>query len=120
MENLQSYRIKFAIICEGFQYRLDDFRVRVGKVVPINSENLRGIAMEMEYLIISSWKTSHLIMSEFIEILMDTLEKKSLPEQPNKFYITLSWQRLIVEAESSTQMIMENLQSYRINKSPPV
>ena len=28
---------------------------------------------------ISSWKTSHLIMSEFIEILMDTLEKKSLP-----------------------------------------
>ncbi|XP_015055020.1 mediator of RNA polymerase II transcription subunit 20a-like [Solanum pennellii] len=79
MENLQSYRIKFALNCEGFQYRLGDFRVRVGKVVPINSENLRGIVMEMEYLPISSWKTSHLIMSEFLEILKETLGKKSLP-----------------------------------------
>ncbi|XP_025883450.1 mediator of RNA polymerase II transcription subunit 20a-like [Solanum lycopersicum] len=48
MENLQSYRIKFALNCEGFLYRLGDFRVRVGKVVPINSENLRGIVMEFD------------------------------------------------------------------------
>uniref|UniRef100_K4D1A3 Mediator of RNA polymerase II transcription subunit 20 n=1 Tax=Solanum lycopersicum TaxID=4081 RepID=K4D1A3_SOLLC len=77
MENLQSYRIKFALNCEGFLYRLGDFRVRVGKVVPINSENLRGIVMEIEYLRISSWKTSHLIMS--FEILKETLGKKTLP-----------------------------------------
>ncbi|XP_069146114.1 mediator of RNA polymerase II transcription subunit 20a-like [Solanum lycopersicum] len=88
MENLQSYRIKFAHNCEGFQYRLGDFLVRVGKVVPMDSENLRGLLLEilfsveafydMEYLPISSWKTSHLIMSEFFEILKETLGKKSL------------------------------------------
>uniref|UniRef100_A0A3Q7IIE4 Mediator of RNA polymerase II transcription subunit 20 n=1 Tax=Solanum lycopersicum TaxID=4081 RepID=A0A3Q7IIE4_SOLLC len=187
MENLQSYRIKFALNCEGFQYRLGDFRVRVGKVVPMNSENLRGIVMEMEYLPIYSCKTSHLIMSEFFEILKETLGKKSLPghfvhaeqnfsefglsdqytswhtvvqyasilaqmsttmvlkkedgkipfasispcskmhknfpqhflgaslqEQPDKFYMALSRKRRIVEAESSMQTIMANLQSYRI------
>ncbi|KAK6780158.1 hypothetical protein RDI58_022342 [Solanum bulbocastanum] len=64
MENLQSYRMKVAINC---------------KVVPINSENLRGIVMEMEYLPISSWETSHLIMSEFFEIWKKTLGKISLP-----------------------------------------
>uniref|UniRef100_K4D1A0 Mediator of RNA polymerase II transcription subunit 20 n=2 Tax=Solanum lycopersicum TaxID=4081 RepID=K4D1A0_SOLLC len=79
MDNLQSYRIKFPLNCEGFKYRLGDFRVRVGKVVQINFGNLRGIVMEMEYLPISSWKTSHLIMSEFFEILKETLGKKSLP-----------------------------------------
>ncbi|XP_049349833.1 mediator of RNA polymerase II transcription subunit 20a-like [Solanum verrucosum] len=79
MENLQSYRMKLAVNCEGLQYRLGDFRLRVGKVVPINSENLRGIVMEMEYLPISSWETSHLIMSEFFEIWKETLEKRSLP-----------------------------------------
>ncbi|KAH0774037.1 hypothetical protein KY290_011174 [Solanum tuberosum] len=79
MENLQSYRMKLAVNCEGLQYRLGDFRLRVGKVVPINSENLRGIVMEMEYLPISSWETSHLIMSEFFEIWKETLGKRSLP-----------------------------------------
>uniref|UniRef100_K4D1A8 Mediator of RNA polymerase II transcription subunit 20 n=1 Tax=Solanum lycopersicum TaxID=4081 RepID=K4D1A8_SOLLC len=79
MENLQSYIIKLALNCEGFQYRLGDFRVRVGKVVPINSEKLRGIVIEMEYPTISSWKTSHLIISEFFDILKETLGKKSLP-----------------------------------------
>ncbi|WMV59155.1 hypothetical protein MTR67_052540, partial [Solanum verrucosum] len=43
MENLQSYKMKVALNCEGFQYRLGDFRLRVGKIVPINSKNLRGI-----------------------------------------------------------------------------
>ncbi|XP_006350435.1 mediator of RNA polymerase II transcription subunit 20a-like [Solanum tuberosum] len=78
-ENLQSYRMKVAVNREGFQYRLGDFRLRVGKAIPINSENLRGIVMEMEYLPISSWKTSHLIMSEFFEIWKETLGKRSLP-----------------------------------------
>ncbi|KAK4707219.1 hypothetical protein R3W88_033234 [Solanum pinnatisectum] len=63
----------------GFQYRLDDFWLQVGKVVPINSESLRGIVMEMEYLPISSWETSHLIMSEFFEIWKETLGRRSLP-----------------------------------------
>ncbi|WMV46263.1 hypothetical protein MTR67_039648, partial [Solanum verrucosum] len=78
MENLQSYRMKVAVNCEGFQYRLGDFRLRVGKVIPINSETLRGIVMEMEYLSISSWEISHLIMSEFFEIWKETLKKRSL------------------------------------------
>ncbi|WMV59629.1 hypothetical protein MTR67_053014, partial [Solanum verrucosum] len=79
MENLQSYRMKLAVNCEEFQYRLGDFRHRVSKVVPINYENLRGIVMEMEYLPISSWETSHLIMREFFEIWKETLGKRSLP-----------------------------------------
>ncbi|XP_015160566.1 mediator of RNA polymerase II transcription subunit 20a-like [Solanum tuberosum] len=78
MENLQSYIMKLVVNCEGFQYRFGDFRLLVGNVVPINSENLRGIVMEMEYLPISSWETSHLIMSEFFEIWKETLEKRSL------------------------------------------
>jgi len=32
----------------------------------------------MEYLPISSWETSHLIMSEFFEIWKETLGKRSL------------------------------------------
>ncbi|KAG5570245.1 hypothetical protein H5410_060011, partial [Solanum commersonii] len=70
MENLQSYRMKLAVNCEEFQYRLGDFRFRVSKVVPINYENLRGIVME---------ETSHLIMTEFFEIWKETLGKRSLP-----------------------------------------
>ncbi|KAH0706656.1 hypothetical protein KY285_011158 [Solanum tuberosum] len=36
----------------------------------------------------------------------------SLQEQPNKFCMAFSRQRLVVEAEPSIQTIMENLQSY--------
>ncbi|KAG5570246.1 hypothetical protein H5410_060012 [Solanum commersonii] len=77
VENLQSYRMKLAVNCEEFQYRLGDFRLQVDKAVPINSENLRGIVME--YLPISSWEISHLIMSEVFEIWKETLGKRSLP-----------------------------------------
>ncbi|XP_055802699.1 mediator of RNA polymerase II transcription subunit 20a-like [Solanum dulcamara] len=79
MENLQSYKMKIALNCEGLQYRLGDFLLRVGKIIPINSENLREIVMEMEYLPISSWETSHQIMSEFFDIWKETLEKRLLP-----------------------------------------
>ncbi|MCE5167044.1 Mediator of RNA polymerase II transcription subunit 20a, partial [Datura stramonium] len=63
----------------GFEYEFGDFWLRVGKVVPINSENLRGIVMEMEYRPIFSWETSHLIMGEFFDICQEALGKKSLP-----------------------------------------
>ncbi|MCD9638330.1 hypothetical protein HAX54_022220, partial [Datura stramonium] len=36
----------------------------------------------------------------------------SLHEQPKNFYMIIRGQQLIVEAESSVQTIMENLQSY--------
>ncbi|KAG5570238.1 hypothetical protein H5410_060004, partial [Solanum commersonii] len=89
MENLQSYIMKLIVNCEvWFQYRLGDFRLRVGKVIPINSENLRGIVMEMEYLPISSWETSHLIMSEFFEIWKETLEKKIITG--NEFFMFIN------------------------------
>lgn len=35
---------------QGFQYQLGDFQLRVGKVVPSHSENLRGIVMEVRNL----------------------------------------------------------------------
>lgn len=36
---------------QGFQYQLGDFQLRVGKVVPTHSENLRGIVMEVFYFL---------------------------------------------------------------------
>lgn len=34
-------------LVQGNQYQLGDFQLRVGKVVPMHSENLRGIVMEV-------------------------------------------------------------------------
>ncbi|CAH9084048.1 unnamed protein product [Cuscuta europaea] len=79
MEKLQSYKTRVALNFEGLQYQLGDFRLRVGKVVPIHTEALRGIVMEMEYLPISSWETSHQIMGEFFDIWKEALSKRSLP-----------------------------------------
>ncbi|CAN4094523.1 unnamed protein product [Withania somnifera] len=79
MENLQSYKTRVALNFEGFQYRLGDFWLRVGKAIPKNSEILRGIVMEIEYLPISSWETSHQIMGEFFNTWKVALEKRSLP-----------------------------------------
>ncbi|KAG9160845.1 hypothetical protein Leryth_008665 [Lithospermum erythrorhizon] len=79
MEKLQSYKTRVALSFEGFQYQLGDFQLRVGKVVPIHSEALRGIILEVEYLPLSSWEKSHKIMAEFIDIWQDALSKRSLP-----------------------------------------
>ncbi|XP_030530141.1 mediator of RNA polymerase II transcription subunit 20a-like isoform X2 [Rhodamnia argentea] len=79
MEKLQSYKSRVALIFEGFQYQLGDFQLRVGKVVPSHSENLRGIVMEVEYLPISSLEKSRQIMEEFIDIWQEALSKRSLP-----------------------------------------
>ncbi|CAN6563709.1 unnamed protein product [Malus baccata var. baccata] len=37
----------------------------------------------------------------------------ALPEQPNKYYLVMRLQRIILEADSSIQAIMEKLQSYK-------
>ncbi|EOA26414.1 hypothetical protein CARUB_v10024033mg [Capsella rubella] len=79
MEKLQSYKSKVALYFEGFQYQLGDFRLRVGKVVPTHSENVRGIVMEVDYLPISSIKTANKLMEEFMEIWHEALAKRSLP-----------------------------------------
>ena len=36
-----------ALFMQGTQYQLGDFQLRVGKVAPSNSENSRGIVMEV-------------------------------------------------------------------------
>ncbi|GLT81147.1 hypothetical protein SLA2020_525500 [Shorea laevis] len=79
MEKLQSYKSRVALNFEGFQYQLGDFQLRVGKVVPTHSENLRGIVMEVEYLPISSMDKSRQVMEEFIDIWKDAVSKRSLP-----------------------------------------
>ncbi|GMJ15720.1 MEDIATOR 20A, MEDIATOR 20 [Hibiscus trionum] len=79
MEKLQSYKSRVALNFEGFQYQLGDFQLRVGKVVPTHSENLRGIVMEVEYLPISSLEKSKQIMDEFVEIWQEAVSKRSLP-----------------------------------------
>lgn len=79
MEKLQSYKTRVALSFEGFQYQLGDFQLRVGKVVPIHSEALRGIILEVVYLPLSSWEKSHKIMAEFTNIWQDALAKRSLP-----------------------------------------
>ncbi|KAK6941305.1 Mediator complex, subunit Med20 [Dillenia turbinata] len=79
MEKLQSYKMRVALNFEGIQYRLGDFLLRVGKVAPINSESLRGIVLEVEYLPISSLEKGRQIMAEFLEIWQEAVSKRSLP-----------------------------------------
>ncbi|PSS20778.1 Mediator of RNA polymerase II transcription subunit 20a like [Actinidia chinensis var. chinensis] len=79
MEKLQSYKTRVALNFEGFQYQLGDFQLRVGKVVPMQSESLRGIVMEMEYLPLSSLDKSRKILEEFFDIWQEALSKRSLP-----------------------------------------
>ncbi|XP_068660362.1 mediator of RNA polymerase II transcription subunit 20a-like [Aristolochia californica] len=79
MEKLQSYKSRVQLYFEGIQYQLGDFQLKVGKVVPIHSENLRGIVMEVEYLPLSSIEKSRQIMEEFVDIWQETVSKKSLP-----------------------------------------
>ncbi|KAL7096071.1 hypothetical protein ABFS83_10G056800 [Erythranthe nasuta] len=78
MEKLQSYKTRVALNFEGNQYQLGDFQLRVGKVVPMHSESLRGIVMEMEYLPISSWEKSHQMMGDFFDLWQEALSKRSL------------------------------------------
>ncbi|RWR76632.1 mediator of RNA polymerase II transcription subunit 20a-like protein [Cinnamomum micranthum f. kanehirae] len=79
MEKLQSYKSRVSLNFEGFQYKLGDFKVRVGKVVVSHNESLRGIVMEVEYLPISSLEKSRQIMEEFVDIWQETISRKSLP-----------------------------------------
>ncbi|XP_065623631.1 mediator of RNA polymerase II transcription subunit 20a isoform X2 [Quercus suber] len=81
MEKLQSYKTRLALNFDGFQYQLGDFQLRVGKVSPTHSENLRGIFMEVEYLPISSMEKARQIMGEFLEIWQEAVSKRSLPGQ---------------------------------------
>ncbi|XP_059447128.1 mediator of RNA polymerase II transcription subunit 20a-like isoform X2 [Corylus avellana] len=76
MEKLQSYKTRVAL---HFDYQLGDFQLRVGKVVPTHSENLRGIVMEVEYLPISSVEKARQIMEEFLDIWQEAVSKRSLP-----------------------------------------
>ncbi|CAN8247236.1 unnamed protein product [Cochlearia groenlandica] len=78
MEKLQSYKSKVVLYFEGFQYRLGDFRLRVGKVVPTLSETVRGIVMEVEYLPISSLDKAKKVMEEFVEMWDEALSKRSM------------------------------------------
>ncbi|CAI9100699.1 OLC1v1037855C1 [Oldenlandia corymbosa var. corymbosa] len=79
MEKLQSYKTRVALNFEGVQYQVGDFQLRVGKVITVQHDSLRGIVMEMEYLPISSWEKSHKIMGEFFDIWQEALSKRSLP-----------------------------------------
>ncbi|KAE9452374.1 hypothetical protein RHGRI_005215 [Rhododendron griersonianum] len=79
MEKLQSYKTRVSLNFEGSQYQLGDFQLRVGKAILMQSESLRGIVMEMEYLPISSLDKSRQIMEEFFDIWQEALSKRSLP-----------------------------------------
>ncbi|XP_024181009.1 mediator of RNA polymerase II transcription subunit 20a isoform X2 [Rosa chinensis] len=79
MEKLQSYKQRVSLNFEGFQYQLGDFQLRVGKVLPNQSENLRGIVMEVEYLPISSMEKARQIMEEFMTIWDQAVLKRALP-----------------------------------------
>lgn len=77
MEKLQSYKSKVALYFEGFQYQLGDFRLRVGKVVPTHSENVRGIVMEVAIIKLhlvhafySQMKMQRLCVCVFIQICL--------------------------------------------------
>ncbi|KAJ0238911.1 Mediator of RNA polymerase II transcription subunit 20a [Hirschfeldia incana] len=77
MEKLQSYKSKLSLYFDGFQYQLGDFRLRVGRAVPVHSESIRGIVMEVEYLPVSSMEKARKVMEEFVEIWHEALSKRS-------------------------------------------
>ncbi|KMZ70224.1 Mediator of RNA polymerase II transcription subunit 20a [Zostera marina] len=79
MEKLQSYKNRVSLNFEGLQYRIGDFQLRVGKIVSSNSESLRGIMMEVEYLPISSIMTSRRVMEDFFNMWKELVSMKSLP-----------------------------------------
>ncbi|KAK9948066.1 hypothetical protein M0R45_003655 [Rubus argutus] len=79
MEKLQSYKQRVSLNFEGFHYQLGDFQLRVGKVLPNHSENLRGIVMEVEYLPISSMEKARQMMEEFMDIWKQAVSKRTLP-----------------------------------------
>ncbi|MCL7032454.1 hypothetical protein MKW94_015057 [Papaver nudicaule] len=80
MEKAQSYKARVALTFEGFQYQLGDFQLRVGKVaLTSHAENLRGIAMEVEYLPLSSLEKSRQVMDDFVDILQEIVTSRSLP-----------------------------------------
>ncbi|KAL6222038.1 hypothetical protein ACLB2K_000730 [Fragaria x ananassa] len=79
MEKLQSYKQRVSLNFEGFQYQLGDFQVRVGKVLPAHTDNLRGIVMEVEYLPISSMEKARQIMEEFMTIWDQAVTKRGIP-----------------------------------------
>ncbi|XP_020228819.1 mediator of RNA polymerase II transcription subunit 20a [Cajanus cajan] len=78
MEKLQSYKPKAILNFEGELYKLGDFQIRVIKVVPHQTETLKGIMVEIDYLPISSVENSKQIMKEFIDIWKEVVSKKSL------------------------------------------
>ncbi|XP_026447109.1 mediator of RNA polymerase II transcription subunit 20a-like [Papaver somniferum] len=80
MEKAQSYKARIALTFEGFQYQLGDFQLKVGKVaLTAHAENLRGIAMEVEYLPLSSLDKSKQVMEDFVDILQEIVSSRSLP-----------------------------------------
>ncbi|XP_008812785.2 mediator of RNA polymerase II transcription subunit 20a-like [Phoenix dactylifera] len=79
MEKLQSYKARVVLNFEGFQYRLGDFQVRVGKCGPSLSEALRGIMMEVEYLPLSSIEKSRQILEDFFDIWQDIVNRRHWP-----------------------------------------
>ncbi|KAM1479268.1 hypothetical protein ACFX2I_026579 [Malus domestica] len=89
MEKLQSYKSRVSLYFElppsnwrswkGFQFQVGDLQLRVGKVIPTHSENLRGIAMELKYFHISSMEKARQVMEEFMDIWQQALSKRPLP-----------------------------------------
>ncbi|KAJ3677102.1 hypothetical protein LUZ60_002826 [Juncus effusus] len=78
MDKLGSYKARFVVHFEGFQYKLGDFRLRIGKCINTPNDALRGVMMEVEYMPLSSIEKSKRIMEEFFDIWQEAIVKKNL------------------------------------------
>ncbi|KAG6536366.1 mediator of RNA polymerase II transcription subunit 20a-like isoform X1 [Zingiber officinale] len=79
MSQLGSFKHSSVRYFQGFQYRLGDFQLKVGKCFRSAPENFRGIVLEIEYLPLSSMEVCRPIMKEFFGILQEEFSKMSVP-----------------------------------------
>ncbi|KAH9321078.1 hypothetical protein KI387_015717, partial [Taxus chinensis] len=78
-DKLQSYRKAITLNFEGFQYKFADFQLKVFKVS--QSESLKAVVMEVEYLPVSSLEKTRALMDEFFELWQELLSSKALSGQ---------------------------------------
>jgi len=77
LEKLQSYRKAIALSFEGFQYKFGDFQLKVFRVS--QTETLKAVVMEVEYLPLSSIEKTRVLMDEFLELWQEMMSSKSPP-----------------------------------------
>lgn len=77
LDKLQSYRKAIALVFEGVQFKFGDFQLKVFRVS--QTETLKAVVMEVEYLPLSSIEKTRVLMDEFLELWQEMISSKAPP-----------------------------------------